>query len=235
MRLILWDVDGTLLRAGPVAAEIFDAAVAAATGLDPTGHGVSMSGKTDPQIAAEILACHGVNGDAAQRHIPAILDELASRLAARRHRVAGEGRVMPGVTALLAALATHNDVTQSLLSGNVAANARVKTAALGLAGWFDWHLGAFGSDHPDRRELVGVARRRAASALGAEPEVVWVIGDTPNDLTCARAGGARCLLVATGRFARERLEGLGADVVVDDLADTPSLARLLAPPPDRAG
>lgn len=234
MRLILWDVDGTLLRAGPVAAEIFDAAVAHVTGLDPTGHGVCMSGKTDPQIAAEILAGQGMDGHAAQRHVPAILEQLAERLAARRERVAREGRAMPGVSRLLAALDDHDGVVQSVLSGNVAANARVKTEALGLSGWFDWRLGAFGSDHADRRELVGVARRRARAVLEGEPETVWVVGDTPHGLACARAGGARCLLVATGRFERERLEGLGADAVVDDLAATDELTRLLTSAPERA-
>jgi phosphoglycolate phosphatase-like HAD superfamily hydrolase len=235
MHLILWDLDGTLLRAGPVAAEIFDGAVAAVSGLDPSGHGVSMSGKTDPQIAAEILARQGVDEASARRLVPAILDELAGRLAASRDRVATEGRLLPGVASLLASLESCRGVAQSVLTGNIATNARLKTAMLGVAGRLDWRLGAFGSDHADRRELVGVARRRAAGVLGAEPEVVWVVGDTPHDLACARAGGARCLLVATGRFERERLEGLGADAVVDDLTATDALTRLLGSTPQPAG
>lgn len=228
MRLVLWDLDGTLLRAGPVAAEIFDAAVAAVTGRDPGGHGVSMSGKTDPQIATEILATLGVGEQEAHARVLAILDHLVTGLKAQRDRVRREGWVMPGVPDLLAELDARAGVCQSVLTGNVAANAHTKTAGLGLNTWFDWRLGAFGSDHPDRCELVPVARTRAAAALGAAPDPVWVVGDTPNDLTCAHAGGARCVLVATGRFHRSQLEGLGADAVVDDLTDTEAMAELLA-------
>lgn len=226
MRLILWDVDGTLLRAGPAAAEIFTEAVAAVVGVDATGHGVTMSGKTDPQIAGEILDRLGVSEAAARQAVPAILDRLADRLAAHLDRVQREGRVLPGVPELLARLAAEG-ARQTLLTGNIAANARAKTAALGLDGWFDWRIGAFGSDHGDRAELVAVAHRRAAATVGAPPEVTWVIGDTPADLACARAGQARCLLVATGRFARAELAGSGADAVVDDLSDTEAVARLL--------
>lgn len=228
MRLVLWDIDGTLLRAGPVAAEIFAAAVTAVTGIDATGHGVSMSGKTDPQIAAEILATLGIDGAGARARIPAVLDQLVTGLSAQRDRVWREGWVLPGVPDLLAELHARPGVCQSVLTGNVAANARAKTAGLGLDRWFDWRFGAFGSDHADRRELVRLARTRAAATLGAEPNPVWVVGDTPNDLACAHAGGARCALVATGRFDRHELEGLGADAVVDDLADTAAMADLLA-------
>lgn len=228
MRLVLWDIDGTLLRAGPVAAEIFDAAVTAVTGLNASGHGVSMSGKTDPRIAAEILATLGVDEQTACARVPAILDQLVTGLAAQRDRVQRDGWVMPGVSELLAELATRPGVCQSVLTGNVAGNARTKIAGLGLDGWFDWRLGAFGSDHSDRGELVRLARQRAVAALGADPDPVWVVGDTPNDLACARAGGARCVLVATGRFHRGQLEGLGAEAVVDDLTDTRGMAELLA-------
>lgn len=227
MRLVLWDLDGTLLRAGPVAAEIFAAAVTAVTGVDATGHGVSMSGKTDPQIAAEILATLGIDGADAQARIPAIVDQLVAGLSTQRDRVRREGWVMPGVPDLLAELDARPGVCQSVLTGNVAANARAKTAELGLDRWFDWRVGAFGSDHADRRELVRLARTRAAATLGTTPDPVWVVGDTPNDLACAHAGGARCALVATGRFERHELEGLGADAVVDDLTDTAAMADLL--------
>lgn len=227
MRLVLWDIDGTLLRAGPVAAEIFAGAVTAVTGVDATGHGVSMSGKTDPQIAAEILATLGIDGAEARARTPAILDQLVAGLSAQRDRVRHEGWVMPGVPELLAELDARPGVCQSVLTGNVAANARAKTAELGLDRWFDWRVGAFGSDHADRRELVRLARTRAGATLGTEPDPVWVVGDTPNDLACAHAGGARCALVATGRFDRHELEGLGADAVVDDLADTAAMADLL--------
>ena len=90
-------------------------------------------------------------------------------------------------------------------------------------------VGAFGSDDHDREQLVPVAieRLRRLRHRSVEPHQVWVVGDTPRDLACARAGGARCLLVATGRFALEELEGLGADAVLPDLTDTEPVTRLL--------
>jgi phosphoglycolate phosphatase-like HAD superfamily hydrolase len=118
---------------------------------------------------------------------------------------------------------------QSLLTGNIAPNAVVKVAAFGLQRWLDLEVGAYGSDHADRTALVPVALSRVARLRGEDvkPDQVWVIGDTANDLACARAGGARCLLVGTGRFTYAKLSGLGADAVMDDLSDTDAVVDLL--------
>ncbi len=218
VRLILWDIDGTLIRAGRVAREVVERAVAAEAGAPLGEHGVRMSGKTDPQIVTELLASLG-QAHRANALLPAVLERLAAELAQSEQRVREEGRVLPGVTEALARLHRAPGVSQAVLTGNIAPNARRKLAALGLEGWFDWRQGAFGSDHRDRTELVAVARSRAVAALGREPSPVWVVGDTPNDLACARAGSARCLLVATGRFDVEALSGLGADAVLADLSD----------------
>jgi phosphoglycolate phosphatase-like HAD superfamily hydrolase len=129
--------------------------------------------------------------------------------------------------ALLGALQRCGAI-QTVLTGNTAANAAVKLDALGLRPWLDLEVGAYGSDDADRNVLVPVALRRIEQRYGAvERARVWVVGDTPLDAACARAGGVRCLLVASGFAGRAALDAAGADHVVDDLTDTEAiLARL---------
>jgi phosphoglycolate phosphatase len=225
--LILWDVDGTLIRAGPVASEVFGLAVAHVVGRHPGIHGVQMGGKTDPQIAREILATMDVVGDAADGHLPGILSRLEAELAAATDLMRADGRVLPGVRELLPRLSGQGGVAQSLLTGNTVANAVAKVAAFGLESFLDVEVGAYGSDHHDRRALVPVALERARRLRGWAPPVVWVVGDTPHDLACARAGGVQCLLVATGRVPYEELAAAGADAVVESLADVDAVAALL--------
>ncbi len=185
-RLVLWDVDGTLVRAGRVASEIFSLAIAHAVGRHPGEHGISMNGKTDPQIALEILAGMGLEADDCSRHLPVVVDRLQTELSGAVELIRARGRVMPGVAEILAILAEDDGVAQSVLTGNTAVNAATKLAALGL----DLEIGAYGSDDPDRRALVPVALRRAAERRGwtLSTEDVWVVGDTPRDLECAGPG-----------------------------------------------
>lgn len=228
-RLVLWDVDGTLLRGGSVAREALEIAVARALGRRAPADDVQMSGKTDPLILDEIAARAGVP----ERERPAVVGEalghLADAFAALADRFGREGRLMPGVPALLERLHARSDVLQTLLTGNIAPNGRAKVAAFGLDAWLDLEAGAFGSDDSDRTRLVPLALRRAAARLGGpiDPACAWVVGDTPRDLACARAGGVRCLLVATGRYRYDALTGLGADAVVEDLSRTGAVEALL--------
>lgn len=228
-RLVLWDVDGTLVRAGRVASDIFATAVEHAVGRHPGAHGVSMSGKTDPQIALEILAGMGLDATDGEHHLPVVVDRLEQELAAAVEVIQARGRVLPGVPEVLSALDEDREVAQSVLTGNTALNAATKLAALGLDGWLDLEVGAYGSDDRDRRALVPVALQRAAELRGwrLAAEDVWVVGDTANDLACARSGGARCLLVGTGHAPVEELAGLGADAVLDDLSDVDAVVKLL--------
>ena len=105
----------------------------------------------------------------------------------------------------------------------------VKVAAFGLDPWLNLEMGAYGSDHADRNELVPIAidKVRAARGHRYRPDQVWVVGDAPNDLACARAGGARCLLVATGRPTFDELEALGPDALRHDLSDVDDIVALL--------
>ena len=251
-RLLLWDVDGTLVRAGDLGAAVFDLALEGVLGVRPATR-VRMSGKTDPQIVSEYLAQldgerygdrHNEQHDErhAQRHdqrhdprhdelVESVLQSLEEHLAeaADAGHLAAGGHACPGVAELLADLAADDRVLSTLVTGNIRANARVKVAAWGLDPWFDLNVGAYGSDHWDRNLLVPVALRRVEEQYGAslQPSDAWVIGDTPRDLDCARAAGARCLLVGTGRYSAAELATLGADAVLDDLSDTAAVVKLL--------
>ena len=227
--MVLWDVDGTLVRAGGVASEVFAVAVEHAVGRHPGEHGVRMGGKTDPQIALEILAGMGLEAGQDEHHLPVVVERLEAELAGAVELIRRKGRVLPGVEEVLGVLHEDPDIAQSVLTGNTATNAATKLAAFELDRWLDLEIGAYGSDDPDRNALVPVAIRRAAELRGLEvaPAEVWVVGDTPNDLRCARAGGARCALVGTGNVAVGELAALGADAVLDDLSDVDAVLELL--------
>lgn len=223
---MLWDVDGTLLDASGVGGDVFEVAIERVLGVRPPER-VAMSGMTDPQIVREYLSMLDIaEGD---RHVPDILGHLQSELAAAESEIRRRGRSLTGVPEALARLAAHGGVLQTLLTGNLAPNALVKVGAFGLERWLDLEVGAYGSDDADRNRLVPVALARAAALRGARfgSDDVWVVGDSPNDLACARAGGVRCLLVATGRTAFEELDALGPDAMAHDLADTDTVVGLL--------
>lgn len=228
-QLVLWDVDGTLIKGGMAGRLAFADAIAEVLGVDiPERLLPRMAGKTDPQIALEILTDIGVPSPEA--HLPAIEAALERALAARSAQLTSEGAVLPGVRAALAALDAAGCV-QTLVTGNVAPNARTKLAALGLldGGHLRLDLGAYGSDHRDRDNLVPIALRRArAAGVDVDLETTWVVGDTPRDLACARAAGVRCLLVATGGYELDDLRRAGADAVLRDLTDTDGAVGLLA-------
>jgi len=226
VRVILWDVDGTLVHTAGVGAEAFNTAIETLFGVPAAGHGVSLAGKTDPQIAREILTVLELHD--ADAHLPGLLAETERLVAAGRDRIRARGRILPGVPALLEGL-TRPGTVQTVLTGNTAANAAVKLDAFDLPRWLDLEVGAYGSDSPDRNALVDVALARIERRYGpVDRRRVWVIGDTPLDAACARAGGVRCLLVATGFASRADLDTSGADQVVDDLTDTEAVLSLLS-------
>jgi phosphoglycolate phosphatase len=228
-RLVLWDIDGTLIHGGPAAREVFAKAVASVTGRDVDDDGIRMSGKTDPLIAREIMERAGIDESDARSFLPKVLLALEEGLEREAGRISAEGHAHAGATAALRALAGDARFLQSVLTGNLKANARVKLAAFGLDRYLDLEVGAFGSDEEERKRLISVALRRAEELRGwrLEPGDVWIIGDTPRDLDAARAAGARCLLVATGGFGFEELSGLGPDAALTSLEDTTTLLGVL--------
>ena len=227
-RVLLWDVDGTLVKTGGLGAAVFDDAFERVLGVRPEVR-VRMSGKTDPQIVREYLSDMSI--EATPDLIETVLRHIETELAAvaATGRLAAEGTACPGVTAILAELAARPSVLSTLVTGNVYPNAVVKVAAFGLDKWLNLSVGAYGSDDHDRTVLVPRAMSRVAEQTGwrPDPNQVWVIGDTPRDLECARAAGVRCLLVGTGRYTADSLEGIGANAVFDDLSDTTAVVHLL--------
>jgi len=146
-------------------------------------------------------------------------------LEAQRELLAGDLRVLPGVDAVLHRLQTLG-VTQSLLTGNLEPIARLKLACAGLDSYVDFDLGAYGSDNRDRTCLVPVTRERLRQR-GLEPNGIIVVGDTPRDIACARAGGAHAIAVATGNYTRADLEAHRPDTVLDDLQATEAVVDAL--------
>lgn len=215
---ILWDVDGTLLRAAGAGVRCFVDALTTGTGLPfPTGD-LDMGGRTDPEIARRILQFAGAEGDH-DALADAMLVEIARIYAERQVEFAERTKVLAGAAAAIDTLAGRGAV-QTVVTGNVRPVAELKLAAAGLAHRLQLDLGGYGSDHLLRAELVRTAQRRIGDAVGQiDPERTWVVGDTPRDLDCARAAGVRCLLVATGTNPIEKLDGLGADAALSDLTD----------------
>jgi phosphoglycolate phosphatase len=223
--LVLWDVDGTLLRSGPAGRLAFADAVEAVFGASVAHDELPrMAGKTDRQIGLEVLSRLGRPAD----HLPALEAAIQVALRDRFDQVRAEGVVLPGVRALIDVL-DRAGATQTLVTGNIEPNAWLKLHALGLApGPVRLELGAYGSDDGDRDNLVPIALDRCrAAGVAVDTRRAWVVGDTPLDLGCARAAGVRCLLVATGTYGYGELAAAGADAVVEDLADTAAVCAIL--------
>lgn len=227
-RLILWDIDGTLLTTGGIGRFALEQAAATVAELEDVP-AVRMAGKTDQRILREILEAAGLDEDRVDELMPQAMAVAIEVLASGRNRLADEGVVHPGVGALIEALAQIDGVRQTLVTGNLAPNAKVKVQTLGLDTHIDFEVGAYGDDHHDRNELVPMALARVRDLRGEtyQPSDVWVIGDTEHDLACARASGVRCLLVGTSWDGANDVERLSPDAYVADLSDTDAILRLL--------
>jgi phosphoglycolate phosphatase len=223
-RLVLWDVDGTLVDAARLGRDAFFEAFESVTGSPPTEM-VPFAGRTDLEIAHDMLAASGV--ESAEDLLDRFEEALVEAMAARMEELGRRGRALPGAEAALARLQGEPGVVQSLLTGNVERNALLKLAAFGLAPYVDFAAGAYGSDHRARGELVAIARLRAAGLhqIELEPRDVVLLGDTPLDVAAAREGGARAVGVATGPYDEAALAEAGADAVLADLRDTDAVVR----------
>lgn len=217
-RLILFDIDGTLLWPNGAGRKAMRQALAQVVGrTGPIDHH-PMAGKTDPQIATELLQAAGLSPEEAQAHVPAVLEAMASILP--ETLAASNVRPCPGVPGLLAALEDRPQALLGLLTGNLARTAPLKLTAAGLKPE-TFRVGAFGSDHADRSQLPGIATSRAEALTGRPytgPEIV-IVGDTPADVACTRPWQARAIAVATGPYSEADLEAAGADVVFADLTN----------------
>lgn len=213
--ILLWDIDGTLLRTGGAGKVAMEAGLQSAFGVTELRDGVPYSGRTDRAIARDLLAVHGL--DPSPANVDRLQDAYLGGLpAALRER---PGEVCPGVADLLPVLAARPDVVLGLLTGNVRAGARVKLGHFGL--WDFFACGGFGDGHHDRDDVARAAVADVRRHLGREvdPADLWVIGDTPLDVKCARAVGAKAVAVATGWHPGAELTACGPDLYLDDLSD----------------
>ncbi len=223
-RLILFDIDGTLAEGGP-AKEAFCVAMEATFGTAGAIDTHSFAGKTDPQIARELLAASGFVDAEIDHRFPMLWDGYVQEL---EDRIAADPmRLLPGVGPLVEALEAEADVALGLVTGNIARGARLKLGSVGLDGRF--HVGGYGSDHEERQHLPGFALTRALETWGVDfpGDSVFVVGDTPRDVQCGKHHGTRTVAVATGHFDEEQLEATGADVVLEDFSEIRDVLEIL--------
>lgn len=217
-RLLLWDIDHTLVDFAELGSAWYAAAFTAATGATLRVHPV-FGGRTELATTTELLTANGV--EAAQETIEALFAALVAESERAAHRFAAEARVLPGAAEALTAFAGHDGVVQSLVTGNLPEISRHKLAAFDLLDHLDLEIGGYGTLSVHRPDLVPHAVALAAAKHGTEfdPGAVVVIGDTPNDVQAALHHGAVSVAVATGRFSAEELRAAGAHTVLPDLAD----------------
>jgi len=230
-KLVLFDIDGTILWTDGAGRRAIHRALLAEMGTAGPVENFRFDGKTDPQIVRELLtlAGHPLAGSephissVCQRYVELLREELAASEPSRL-------RIFPGIEAVMERLEARGDVLLGLLTGNVVEGASLKLTACGLAP-SRFPVGAFGSDAADRAMLPPIAAQRAAALMGRMPSGhdVVIIGDTPSDVTCGSAIGARAIGVATGFYKRQDLEHAGAYAAFDSFAaPEPVLRAILA-------
>lgn len=238
MKLLLFDVDGTLVLTGGAGVRAMNRAFHEVWGVPDAFRGVRMAGGTDPRLLGEALARHGMapaDGQVAafERTYLRLLGEEILRppgtgeASDPHHQMRRWHGPLPGVRALVSALSSRGDVFLALLTGNYSRGARLKLSHFDL--WASFRCGAFGEDAAERPALVDVAVARAV-ALGCPPlsaRDVVIVGDTVRDVDCARANGASCVAVATGGDTSETLCAAGADAVFETFEDTQAVITAL--------
>lgn len=216
--LVLWDIDGTLLKGSRVATAAFERALREVYEIEGALARVEYGGKTDSQIALEVVALHQIAEPEALERLERFHHRYIGMVREQIDELRATVQALPGVHELVDALDAAG-ARQSLLTGNLRPTAELKLQAAGLHELFDFEIGAYGSDHRSRDELVPIARRRARARFGRVDRVV-VVGDTPRDIACGKAGGARTVAVATGNWSMEELARHAPDALLPDLSDT---------------
>ena len=227
MRVCLFDIDGTLLESGAAGQAAMESALFELYGVSGPVEGIGMAGRTDRAIIEDLMEFFavGVNESSFGRVSAAYLDGLAAGLGQL------DKPVLPGVVELLSALSGCDDVVLGLLTGNLEDGARRKLGHFGLDRYFDRGgclFGGFGDRQRDRDDVARSIRERIRLELGWwDPAEVWVIGDTPLDVRCARAIEARVLAVSTGLYSANELSACGPDVLLGNLSDTDRVVSVL--------
>ncbi|WP_406690387.1 haloacid dehalogenase-like hydrolase [Saccharopolyspora sp. ID03-671] len=220
-RLVLWDIDHTLIESRGVGREIYQRVFPRVTG-QALRELATVHGRTELDIIHDTLRLHGI--EPTGQAVGDLANALADGYRAAQDELRERGRVLPGAREALQALTETPCVHQSVLTGNTTEVARIKLDTFGLTAYLDTSIGAYGDDHPDRAELVHIARVRAADELGeviAAHQVI-LIGDTPSDVEAALTAGAQIIAVSTGKFTVLDLQAAGAATVVSSLAEIPN-------------
>jgi len=222
-RLLLFDIDGTLITSGGAGEGALMDAMQQRFGMQEDLSGITIAGATDALIARMMLEKNGLA--ASPENITALLDAYLSFLGQRLSRHAGY--VLPGIVGLLDRLRHREDCVLALLTGNLVRGAEIKLSHYGV--WDYFEFGAFADDHHDRNELAKFARARALETHGEEfpPESIFVIGDTPRDIECGKVVGAKTVAIATGNYSRAELATHNPDFLFEDLSDTEAVIAVL--------
>ena len=215
MRLLLFDIDGTLVNTGGAGVESLKMTVRNRFRTEDDLHDIEIAGKTDRAIIRDILCKYQV--DPTEENITSFAREYIDGLPLCLSRT--RGRVLPGIQQVLERLKPQPHIVLALLTGNLQEGARLKLQHYGL--WDFFEFGAFADDHYDRNQLGAFARKRAQLKHGHDFDAadIDVIGDTNHDIACGKAFGARTIAVATGSWSRERLQGCAPDFWFDDFSD----------------
>ncbi len=221
LKLILFDIDGTLLTSIGTGRRALMEAIQSVCGRSIAVDGVQFAGRTDPAIIRDLMARNEIQSDEAEKLLPAVLEVYTSTL--MNLLTPSSVRVYPGVMNLVRKLHSSEDLVLGLLTGNLRETAYLKLHAAGLGSFFPF--GAFGSDRELRNDLPEVAAERATATTGHifAPHKTIVIGDTPLDFECARVHGARCVGVSTGPYSRDELAEHAPDLLMDDFSDPSEL------------
>jgi phosphoglycolate phosphatase len=231
VRILLWDIDGTLIRSVRIDAykTYLIPALEDVFGTSGQLSQMRVSGTTDLQIVAEALRDEGFTHDDVRKR----LDHLRERFMEEMQKATGNGErlfeILPGVREVLQAVADHPRYSSALVTGNIEQAAYHKIELVGLSAFFELP-GAFGDESHNRNDLPALAAERIRKQLQLDlaPEQFIIIGDTPNDIECARHFGARSLAVGTGRFySEEEIRKCGPDAWLADLSDTELVMKTL--------
>lgn len=222
-KLILFDIDGTLIHTGGAGMIAMNRAFETITGLVDGVQGIQCAGRTDIGILKDALtrAAIETDGDFFEAFLKVYPSELEVALKE------SAGHVKPGIPELLDLLVGMEEIRVGLLTGNVEQGARAKLTHFKLVHYF--LFGAYGSDHEDRNELLPIALRKFSEleTIVVEPRNCVIIGDTPLDIACAQVHGAKSLAVATGPYSCDELSSFDPDVVLNDLSDTDGVLHML--------
>jgi len=226
-KLILWDIDGTLIVSHGAGARAMEKALAARFGVTMDLSAIDWAGRTDSWITGEVFRHVGLPDTPQNAHdyLEAYLEHLPRELAA-----GPQGHVLPGVLELLETLQHRTDVAQGLLTGNLRRGAEFKLTHYQV--WHYFAFGAFADDSPRRNDLGPHALRRAAEKHSVEfsPDRTFIIGDTPHDIECGKVIGARTIAVATGRYTVAELTAHQPTAVFPNFADPAAFLRVIDAP-----